>query len=346
MTDERGARLYVRPTGIVPGPSIRFEALDPLRRDTGSASRRPVAASALDEAGRAAIRCLEQRVQAPRPPICGLSFGEPRIMGILNVTPDSFSDGGEHDAADAAIAHGKRLVAAGADLIDVGGESTRPGAEPPTEAEELRRVLPVVKALARDGVILSIDTRRAAVMAAALEAGARIVNDISALRADPTSLAVVAASGAPVVLMHMQGEPQMMQRAPTYVDAPLDVYDFLRARIAACDAAGIATERVIVDPGIGFGKTVAHNLEILADLALFHGLGVPLMVGASRKGFIGRLTGETAARARLPGSLAAALHALDLGVHILRVHDVAETRQAVAVWQALRSRKAGHETHD
>ena len=258
----------------------------------------------------------------------------PLLMGVVNVTPDSFSDGGDYATPEAAIARGRELRAAGAAILDIGGESTRPGAEPVDEAEELRRVLPVVQALAADGAV-SIDTRRAGVMRAALAAGARIVNDVTAL-AGPGSLEAVAEAGAAVVLMHMQGEPRTMQRDPLYADVVRDVYDFLAGRIEACVAAGIARERIAVDPGIGFGKTVAHNLELIRRLAVFHRLGRPLVLGVSRKSFIEKVVGyPTPPKARLPGSLAAALAGVVAGVQILRVHDVAETRQALAVWQAI-----------
>jgi dihydropteroate synthase len=272
-------------------------------------------------------------IAAPRPPWAGFALDRPLVMGIVNVTPDSFSDGGAFAAPEAAIAHGRALHAAGADILDIGGESTRPGAVPVAPAEEARRVVPVVRALSADGATVSIDTRHAAVMAAALAAGARIVNDVAALSGDG-SLEVVARTGAAVVLMHMQGEPATMQRDPHYVLASLDVVEALAARIAVCARAGIAPSRIVVDPGIGFGKTVAHNLEILARLGLFHALGTGVMVGVSRKSLVGKLA-PAAVGERLPGSLAGALHALGEGVQIVRVHDVAQTRQAIALWQAI-----------
>jgi dihydropteroate synthase len=271
---------------------------------------------------------------APRRAWAGLSLDRPRLMGVLNVTPDSFSDGGAFLDPDLAIARGRALAAAGADLIDVGGESTRPGAEPVAAEEEMRRVLPVVRALAGEGLLVSIDTRHAAVMRAALAAGARVVNDVTALTGDPESLAVAAESGAALVLMHMAGDPRTMQRDPRYADVALDVLDFLQRRIAACEAAGIARERIVVDPGIGFGKRDRHNFALLARLALFHATGCAVVLGASRKSFIGRLCGGGPGE-RLGGSLAAALWAVGQGVQILRVHDVAETRQAIALRQAI-----------
>jgi dihydropteroate synthase len=271
---------------------------------------------------------------APRRDWAGLRLDRPRLMGVLNVTPDSFSDGGDFIDPERAAAQGRALAAAGADIVDVGGESTRPGAEPVSPEEELRRIEPVVRRLAADGITVSIDTRRAAVMKAALAAGARIVNDVTALAGDAESLAIAAASGAALVLMHMAGDPRTMQVDPRYDEVTLDVFDFLETRIAACLAAGIPSERIAVDPGIGFGKNDAHNLALLARLALFHGTGCAVLLGASRKSFIGRLGGG-GPRQRLGGSLAVALAAAAQGVQILRVHDVAETRQALALHAAI-----------
>jgi dihydropteroate synthase len=260
----------------------------------------------------------------------------PRLMGILNVTPDSFSDGGRHPSPAAAIDAGIALHAAGAAIIDVGGESTRPGATPVPLPEELQRVLPVVEGLVAAHVPVSIDTMKAPVMQAALAAGATLLNDVSALTADPASLEVAAVSRATIVLMHMPGDPRTMQARATYADPVAEVLAFLAARIAACEAAGIARARLVADPGIGFGKTVAHNVALLARLEAFHALGVPLLLGASRKSLIDRLAGPAAPDARLPGSLALALRGAEARVHWLRVHDVAETAQALAVWRAVR----------
>ena len=271
---------------------------------------------------------------ADRPAWAGFALDRPIIMGILNVTPDSFSDGGAFNHPDRAIAQGKALLAAGADLLDIGGESTRPGAEPVAPDEEIRRIAPVIEALAGAGAVISVDTRHAAVMAMALAKGARIINDVTALAGDPASLGVVARARAPVVLMHMQGEPRTMQAAPRYELASLDVLEALERRVAACEAAGIPRARIVIDPGIGFGKATQHNLEILARLALFQALGTGVMIGISRKSLVGRLV-QAPVGERLPGSLAGALHALGEGVQILRVHDVAETRQAVALWHAI-----------
>ncbi len=262
-------------------------------------------------------------------------FDRPQLMGILNVTPDSFSDGGLHADAAAAVEHGLRLVAEGATIVDVGGESTRPGAEPVPVDEELRRVLPVVRALAERGVTVSIDTRKAAVMAAAVAAGAAIINDVSGLTFDPDATAVAAASGAFVVLMHLAGEPATMNVAPSYEQCALEVFDWLARRIAACTAAGIAPERLIVDPGLCFGKHEPDNLDLLRNLALFHGLGCPVLLGASRKGWTAALETGWPASGRLPATLAAAQWALGQGVQLLRVHDVAAHAQLLTAWRAL-----------
>jgi dihydropteroate synthase len=280
------------------------------------------------------------RLTAPRAPFAGLTLDRPRIMGILNVTPDSFSDGGRFDRPEAALAQA-RAMAAAADLIDVGGESTRPGAAEVAAEEEVARTAPVIAALRGAGLALpiSIDTRKARVAEAALRAGADAVNDVSALTHDPALAPLVAREGAPVVLMHHQGTPATMQAAPHYGDVLVEVFDWLAAAVARAEAAGIARARIVVDPGIGFGKTVAHNLALLRGLSLFHALGLPVLLGASRKRFIGAvggpLGGAEEPAARMPGSLAVALAGLAQGVQILRVHDVAETRQAMALWKAV-----------
>jgi dihydropteroate synthase len=276
----------------------------------------------------------------PRPPWAvrdlTLTPAPALVMGIVNVTPDSFSDGGRFAAADAAVAHGLELVRQGADLLDVGGESTRPGAEPVPLDEELRRVVPVVRELAaRAGVPISVDTSKAEVARQALGAGAHVINDVTALLGDPDMAAVVRDSGAGVVLMHMQGTPATMQVAPTYTDVVAEVTAFLEARLQASLDLGIAGERVALDPGIGFGKTSAHNRELLAHLDRLQRLGRPVCLGVSRKGFLGRLLGRSAGE-RLAGSLAAACFCLGRGsAQVLRVHDVAETRDAVTVYREL-----------
>lgn len=276
----------------------------------------------------------------PRPSFAGLALQKAAIMGIVNVTPDSFSDGGDFLDHANAIAQGAALLNAGADILDIGGESTRPGADPVSPEEEIRRVVPVVRHFAQTGAKVSIDTRHAAVMAAALEAGAAIINDVTGLTGDPESLGVAVRSAAPTVLMHMKGEPRTMQQAPDYVDVSTDVYAYLAERVAVCLAAGMRLENLCVDPGIGFGKTVAHNLEILRHTALFHGIGVPVLIGLSRKGFIGALSRKEPPKERLAGSLAGALASLGQGSQIVRVHDVAETYQARALWLALERQSA------
>jgi dihydropteroate synthase len=265
----------------------------------------------------------------------GLSLEAPRIFGIINVTPDSFSDGGEAFRVADAARRGRAMIEAGADVLDVGGESTRPGADPVAVDDEISRVVPVVQALADLGFAVSIDSRRAPVMAAAIDAGAKIVNDVTALTFDADSPGVVAASGVAVILMHMLGEPGIMQDNPHYDDAAIDVFGYLRDRVRDCEAAGIARARIAVDPGIGFGKTLDHNLDILARLDLYRELGCPVMLGASRKSFIGKISRGEAPKNRLAGSLGAVLSAYAQGVRLFRVHDVAETRQALAVWQAI-----------
>jgi dihydropteroate synthase len=263
------------------------------------------------------------------------------IMGVLNVTPDSFSDGGAFLDAVAAIDQGRALAADGADLVDVGGESTRPGAPPVSEAEELRRIVPVVEALAADGAAVSIDTSKAAVAAAALDAGAVYVNDVMAFRGDPDMAGLVAERGVRCCLMHMRGEPRTMQEDPRYDDVVDDVKAFLTERLAAAVAAGIPEERVDLDPGIGFGKTIEHNLELLRRLEEIVALGRPVVIGTSRKSFLGRLTGRDVAD-RLPGTIATNVLALERGARIFRVHDVAPVRDALTVAAAtVRGRWSG-----
>ena len=269
------------------------------------------------------------------PSFAGLSLDKPRLFGVINVTPDSFSDGGEALALSEALKRGWAMLDDGADILDVGGESTRPGAEPVSAEEERARVVPVVKGLSEMGALVSIDTRRAEVMAAAIDAGAGIVNDVTALTGDQDSLGLVADRGVAVVLMHMQGEPGSMQENPQYENAAKDVFGTLKARFEACEEAGILRHRIAVDPGIGFGKTVDHNLEILNRLDIYRGLGLPVLLGVSRKSFIAKLSRGEAPKDRVPGSLAAVLAAWAQGVRMFRVHDVAETRQALAVAQAI-----------
>lgn len=264
-----------------------------------------------------------------------LKLDRPRVMGIVNVTPDSFSDGGEHAGADAAVAHGLKLAGQGADVLDVGGESTRPGAEAVPLDEELRRVIPVIERLAKETSLpVSIDTSKPEVMRAAVAAGAGMINDVYALRRDG-ALDAAAALGVPVVLMHMLDEPRSMQDAPEYDDVVADVHRFLAERIFAAEMAGIDKKRMVVDPGFGFGKTGAHNLALLAQLQRFTELGVPVLAGFSRKKTIGDLTGRADPHDRIHGSVAAALIAAQRGAMLLRVHDVAATVDALKVWNAV-----------
>lgn len=347
------ARHYIRPVGRMPAPQVpvlrvagrddlSFAAAEIIERDGEVIRRRLVTAEALPEAiGGDDGQALLQRLQQPRAAIAGLALDRPLVMGVVNVTPDSFSDGGRHLEAVAAIAHALQLEAEGADILDIGGESTRPGANPIDIEEECLRVLPVIEGLVKHArVPISIDTRNAEVMRRAAGAGARLINDVSALTHQPESLQAAAQTGLPIVLMHAQGDPRTMQRNPSYSDVVLDVYDMLEARIEACENAGIPRGRCIVDPGIGFGKTLAHNLALLGSLSVFHGLGCAVMLGASRKSFIGKLTGA-GAEERLPGSLAAALLGAAQGVQFLRVHDVAATRQALAVWEGAQQGNPG-----
>ncbi|MBU96408.1 MAG: dihydropteroate synthase [Rhodospirillaceae bacterium] len=270
------------------------------------------------------------RLLAPRDPFAGLSMTAPRLMGILNVTPDSFSDGGRHNAPARAIAAARAMQDAGAAIIDIGGESTRPGAAPVTRNQELARVLPVLAGLRDSGAVLSIDTRHAEVMRRAVAGGAGIINDVGALRGDG-AVDAAAAAGVPVVMMHMQGTPETMQADPQYGFAPVEILEFLEARIQAAEAAGIPRALMAIDPGYGFGKTVTHNLQLINWTAMLHMLGVPILIGASRKSSIAKISAGEDADQRLPGSLALAMAALRQGAQMLRVHDVGETMQAVKV---------------
>ena len=347
-------RTYLRPVGFVDAPfghdgqvlrlagglcwfsAVELIVFDGVRRVRQVLIPIERLDTMLDEQGKAAL----SRLISPRTPLTlgarTIRLDEPRVMGIVNLTPDSFSDGGRYgDAADAVMA-ATAMLEAGAALVDIGGESTRPGAPPVWEGDEIARVEPVVRPLAATGAAVSIDTRKAAVMTAALDAGAGLVNDVSALTYDAEAMELIAARGCPVVLMHHQGTPETMQRDPRYDDVLLDVYDWLEARVAVCVAAGIDRERILIDPGIGFGKTVRHNLALLNGLSLFHGLGCGVVLGASRKRFIGALAGEAPVEARLGGSVALALLSAAQGAQLLRVHDVPETVQALRVWRGLR----------
>jgi dihydropteroate synthase len=359
FADTNAEALWLRPLGLLRGAAaqamigsgdalalaggkLAFTLVEALALSDGKLLSAPATLAVMrrwagGEGAAVAERVAAQlaSLAAPRKPWAGFALDRPLIMGVVNVTPDSFSDGGDFIDPAHAIEAGRAMLAQGADIIDIGGESTRPGAAPLSQETEIARVAPVIAALADSGAAISIDTRHAAVMAAALAKGARIVNDITALTGDPQAARIVAHTGAAVVLMHMQGEPRTMQREPHYANAPLDIAVFLAARIAVCEARGIARERIVVDPGFGFGKRVAHNLELLERLALLHALGTGVLLGVSRKSTIGTLSGIAEPKARIAGSLAGALHGLSQGVNILRVHDVVETRQAIAVWQAI-----------
>lgn len=349
--------LYVRPIGLSPaaraseeeregagltlaGGWLSFMGLEVIERTARDRRRTRVFEIGefceRDWGGQtAAAASLFEALQQPRPRIAGLSLDRPRIMGIVNITPDSFSDGGRLPTAQAAIDHALRLEEEGAAILDLGAESTRPGSDPVSVDEELRRLMPVLEALAgRTGALISVDTRKADVMRRAAEAGADIINDVSALTHDPEALEAAAETGLPVVLMHTLGDSKTMQIDPRYDDVVLDIFDYLEDRVQRAEAAGIDRSRLIVDYGIGFGKTLEHNLALLAQTALFHALGVPVLVGASRKRFIGTLTGVEQASERVSGSIGAALAAAGQGAQIIRVHDVAETRQALSVWEA------------
>nr|WP_174819335.1 dihydropteroate synthase [Ruegeria lacuscaerulensis] len=273
----------------------------------------------------------------PRAPIAGLDMNCPHIMGILNATPDSFSDGGVHNSVQTARDAAEQMVGQDATILDIGGESTRPGAAFVPEDEEIARTKPLIQAICeRTKALISIDTRKASVAKAAWQAGAGLINDVSGFTFDPDLAPFCAEVGAPVCVMHMQGDPTNMQDDPRYNDVLLDVYDFLNDQVQYLEALGLNRNQIIVDPGIGFGKSVDHNATLLRNLSLFHGLGCPILLGVSRKGFIGQIGKETRKDARAPGSIAVGLAGLAQGVQILRVHDVAETAQALRLWAAVR----------
>ncbi|MEZ5680144.1 MAG: dihydropteroate synthase [Erythrobacter sp.] len=352
----------IRPIGLVPGPqsehgnairlaggmvyASRFAVV--LRRDGQVVERwlaspetiAEVIGNMPDECGAEAEAQWANLTLAHPPLALGartIRLDQPQVMGILNVTPDSFSDGGAHDSPDAAREHAAAMVEAGASIIDVGGESTRPGAKPLWEGDEIARVVPAIEACVAMGAAVSIDTRKAAVMEAALEAGAHLVNDVSGLAHDPRSAEVVARAGVPVVLMHAPGAAgEDLHEGGDYENVVFEVFDALRARRDAALAAGIEARNILLDPGIGFGKSLGDNLALINALPLFHALGHPLMLGASRKRMIGALSNEAEADARLGGSIALAMKGMDAGVQLLRVHDVPETVQARNVWRGLR----------
>ena len=275
-----------------------------------------------------------ERLCAPRPAFAGLDMSHAHVMGVLNTTPDSFSDGGLHETVDDAVTRGNEMLAQGASIVDIGGESTRPGADFVDRVAEINRVTPVIEAM-RGNALLSIDTRKADVARAAISAGAQIFNDVTALSFDPRSLSVLLDTDASVCLMHASGDPKTMQDNPSYDNVLLDVYDYLADRVALCEQAGIARSRICIDPGIGFGKTTEHNLLLIRGLSLFHGLGCPILLGVSRKRFIGEIGQAQDPADRVGGSVAVGLEGLRQGVQLLRVHDVKETVQAVRLFEAM-----------
>ncbi|MCY4303717.1 MAG: dihydropteroate synthase [Aestuariivita sp.] len=289
----------------------------------------------LCEASKIPVEILERMTKRPLPR-AGLSFDEPRVMGVLNLTPDSFSDGGKLKNLGDAVKVAQSMVDAGADILDIGGESTRPGAKTVPVTEEIQRIQPLILELVkRMNVKLSIDTRKAQVAEVAIGAGMHLVNDVSGFKYDNHLAPLCAQRGVSVCLMHSSGEPETMQQKISYQDVVLDVYAFFEEQIDILVSAGIARDQIIIDPGIGFGKTTRHNLALIQHIATFHGLGCPILLGVSRKGFIGEIGNEPQAIERWPGSIAVGLKALDQGVQILRVHDVSLTRQALRLWQAL-----------
>lgn len=353
--------IYIRPIGFVPAPqsehgnairlaggmvyASRIAVI--LRRDgevvdrwlTGTDGIAEVLGRLPDECGAEAEAQWSNLTLAHPPLVLGqrtVRLDQSQVMGILNMTPDSFSDGGAHDDPAAARDHAAAMIEAGAAIIDIGGESTRPGAASVWEGDEIARIVPAIEACAAMGAAISVDTRKAAVMEAALAAGAQLINDVSGLTHDPRSAEVVAAAGCPVVLMHAPGRGENLHEGGDYENVIFDVFDSLRERRDNALAAGIGQDRIVLDPGIGFGKSLAENLALINALPLFHALGHPLLLGASRKRMIGALDNEASSDARLGGSLALALAGMDAGAQLLRVHDVRETVQARNVWRGLR----------
>jgi len=319
-----------RPEGALPlagHARIWFDRVEQLRR--GEASQ-ILPASAVPQD-------LREKLCAQRVAPAGLSFDSPVLMGVLNTTPDSFSDGGRFETLQAACAHAAEMILQGADMLDVGGESTRPGAVLVPAEEELSRTVPIIGALKEAGstVPISIDTRKSAVAEGALAAGASVLNDVSALSFDAQMLEIARKSGAPICLMHAQGDPRSMQKDPRYDDVLLDVYDYLEERVCMAVQAGLSRDQLIIDPGIGFGKTADHNLALIRGLSLFHGLGCPILLGVSRKRFIGTIGNAPDPSSRAPGSVAVALHGLSQGVQIIRAHDIEPHAQAFALWEAM-----------
>ena len=335
------ARLGNRASGHGGSLSVagsRFAWFNTLERRADDGSTKVIGPSGLNADAR-------DRLSAPRPSLAGLALDRPRVMGILNATPDSFSDGGDFANRAAAVARARAMAAEGVDIIDIGGESTRPGAAEVPVAEEIARTAPLIAEIRAAGIAtpISIDTRKSAVAAAALDAGADIVNDVAAFTFDPELAGLCASRAVPVILMHAKGTPETMQLGPRYADVTREVLDFLEERIVYAEGQGIARDRIVTDPGFGFGKTRAHNMTLLRDLAAFHDLGAPVLLGVSRKRFIGEIGGAPEAKDRLGGSLAVALHAASQGVHILRVHDTEATIQALRLFAALNTDEAENE---
>lgn len=343
---ERGKRRAIDEADVserkglpLAGGRLSFAALDILVRGSPDTKRRmAVLGDAFSgDWGREVLVAADvlHGLSEPRAQLAGLSLDQPRIMGIINVTPDSFSDGGEFASTRDAVEHGLHLIEEGAEILDIGGESTRPQADYVGTNEELRRVIPVIEELrAKTDAVISIDTRKAEVMRRAAAIGANILNDVSAFTHDPEALEIAAESELPIVLMHAQGDPKTMNDNPQYDDVILDVFDYLESRVQACIAAGIPKAKIIADPGIGFGKHLHHNVAVMAGLSLYHGLGVPILLGASRKKMIGQLCNVVGAKDRVSGSLACVIAGAGVGVQVFRVHDVAETKQAIEVWRA------------
>ena len=352
IADGSGHHTWLQPVGITPynphdhgqmplaGGPMGFSHIDVINRIDGKITVCRLDANDLiaqsAKGGAAAeklARLILHRLTRPRKPYAGLDMSAWHIMGIINTTPDSFSDGGDHWALDVALASAEEMTANGAAILDIGGESTRPGAEPVGFEEECRRILPVIEKLSKAGHLVSADTRHTNVMETALNNGAHIINDVGGLRADG-AVDLVAKHQSPAMIMHMQGEPGNMQKDPRYIDAPTDIFDWLNARIETAQSAGIKRGMLAIDPGFGFGKTPQHNMQIMQSISLFHGLGVPIVLGVSRKSTIGHFSKGEPAKQRLAGSVALAALARQQGVQIFRVHDVAETHQALSNTEA------------
>lgn len=358
---KEGADIYLRPVHFIESPQqhdgltarlaggmIWFSAVEVISRHDGNFARAIIPVSAWEDALAALpsaicerAETLFSRITAPRSPLQmgerTIRLDQPQIMGILNMTPDSFSDGGKHlDDVNAAASAGIALASAGAAILDIGGESTRPKAPVIWEGDEIKRVEPVIRQMANSGTAMSIDTRKAAVMEAAIAAGARMINDVSALLYDDRALEVAAASGLPVALMHAPSQSSDPHKNAGYGDTITEIFDWLEKRVDAVEAAGISRNKIMIDPGIGFGKSLSDNLAITNNLALFHAIGCPILYGASRKTMVGALSNEADVNERLGGSVFLAMKAVEQGVQMVRVHDVAETAQAIHVWRGLR----------